>query len=553
MIRDSIATRKLGLALFAGSTLFATGAIAFSVQDNPGTAQANPAVVDGKVADRVREASGVNKPTADTAPIVASEPGDRWWSPGEGRVFKASTSFSNDFGRVGLLNISGDVNTKGHPFFEAYGTSGRACVTCHQPSDGMGLSKPTIQKRWQDTQGRDPLFAAIDGSNCPSLPQGERSSHSLLLDHGLIRMYLAWPPKNPDGGAMVPEFDIEVVKDPSTCNLDPKYGIAASGTISVFRRPRAVANMRFISASYAMRGARGRRFNNKTGLPLAINPVTGQRVGLPIMSDGRQPTLRAQASEAAVNHMQYLKPFTADELAVIDDFQNQLVVAQNWHKAGGKLGGKGGPPGLGPEPLATARPHVSGNNWRTPVFENFDAWEKPELGENKTQRAFRESVRRGYAIFTERPLWIRDVAHFNTIGMGNPYKRNCTICHSLHMVGTDTTPGVMDIGLSNKPWSPVQPHLPLFKVTCKATVRPHPYIGRVIYTHDPGRALITGQCEDVGSLVMQQMRGLGSRAPYFANGAAANLEELVDFYDRRFAMNLTKADKADLVNFLTVL
>jgi hypothetical protein len=366
-------------------------------------------------------------------------------------------------------------------------------------------------------------------------------------------VFLPWPPKNADGTPMKPEFTIVVVRDPTGCNLDPKYGLnSANPTISLFRRPRAAANMRFVSASFALRG-RGRRFNNKTGLPLAINPDTGQRVGLPIMSDGRVPTLKAQAGSAAYNHMQYVKGLTADELARIEQFENQLLVAQDHSKVIGRLGGPGEPPALGPEVLVTAKPHVSGNNWNTPIFDTFDAWVKPRAGDTPKQRAFRESVVRGYAIFTDRPLWIRDVQHFNTIGMGNPYKRNCVICHAVRYLGNDTSPGVMDIGLSNKPWSPDQPWLPLFKVTCRKDVDPHVYLGRVIYTHDPGRALISGKCEDVGSLVMQQLRGLAARAPYFADGAAKDLRELVDFYDRRFAMNLSERDKTDLINFLTVL
>ena len=36
-----------------------------------------------------------------------------------------------------------------------------------------------------------------------------------------------------------------------------------------------------------------------------------------------------------------------------------------------------------------------------------------------------------------------------------------------------------------------------------------------IYTQDPGRALISGKCEDVGAIVIQQFRGLAARAPVF--------------------------------------
>jgi cytochrome c peroxidase len=52
---------------------------------------------------------------------------------------------------------------------------------------------------------------------------------------------------------------------------------------------------------------------------------------------------------------------------------------------------------------------------------------------------------------------------------------------------------------------------------------------------------------------MQQFRGLAARAPYFSNGSAKTLRELVDFYDRRFDMKLSEQEKRDLTNFLGVL
>ena len=48
-------------------------------------------------------------------------------------------------------------------------------------------------------------------------------------------------------------------------------------------------------------------------------------------------------------------------------------------------------------------------------------------------------------------------------------------------------------------------------------------------------------------------RGLAARAPYFANGSARDLRELVDYYDRRFDMRLSGQEKQDLINFLGVL
>jgi cytochrome c peroxidase len=75
----------------------------------------------------------------------------------------------------------------------------------------------------------------------------------------------------------------------------------------------------------------------------------------------------------------------------------------------------------------------------------------------------------------------------------------------------------------------------------------------VIYTQDPGFALTTGKCADIGKITIQQMRGLAARAPYFSNGSAKTLRDLVDFYDRRYRMNLTVQEKQDLINLMSVL
>ena len=43
------------------------------------------------------------------------------------------------------------------------------------------------------------------------------------------------------------------------------------------------------------------------------------------------------------------------------------------------------------------------------------------------------------------------------------------------------------------------------------------------------------------------------RPPYFHNGSAATLMDVVEFYDTRFGLGLTPAEKADLVAFLLTL
>ena len=95
----------------------------------------------------------------------------------------------------------------------------------------------------------------------------------------------------------------------------------------------------------------------------------------------------------------------------------------------------------------------------------------------------------------------------------------------------------------------VSPDLPIFEVTCTTG----PLAGTVHYTSDVARAMISGHCADVGRIKGPILRGLAARAPYFHNGAAASLEQVVQFYNQRFQMALTAQEQADLVAFLKTL
>jgi cytochrome c peroxidase len=72
-------------------------------------------------------------------------------------------------------------------------------------------------------------------------------------------------------------------------------------------------------------------------------------------------------------------------------------------------------------------------------------------------------------------------------------------------------------------------------------------------TTDPGRAMITGLWKDVGRLKGPILRGLASRAPYFHNGAADTLSDVIDFYNKRFNIGITPQEKNDLIAFLNSL
>jgi len=63
--------------------------------------------------------------------------------------------------------------------------------------------------------------------------------------------------------------------------------------------------------------------------------------------------------------------------------------------------------------------------------------------------------------------------------------------------------------------------------------------GTIIQTTDPGRALITGKWADIGKFKGPILRGLSARAPFFHNGSAATLQDVVNFCDIRFDIGLT--------------
>ncbi|WP_210163383.1 hypothetical protein [Niveispirillum irakense] len=477
--------------------------------------------------------------------LPAAGQGAVWWSPGDGTPFPAQLDDVDGDGTTRLLLEGGPMQTKGHPFFEPKGDDGRACVTCHQPSDGMSLSAETARRRWAETDGKDPLFAAYDGSNCPDLPQGERASHSLLLDHGLIRIARPWPPVDAAGQRVEPDFTLELVRDPTGCNASKSWGMAAEAPrVSVFRRPRPVANFKYILAM-------GFAIDPKVGEPLPIDPATGQMVSGNLLSDRRVLSLEAQMQDAAHTHLGLRQGLTAEEQRQILDFELRLFVARQQDRIGGDLD-EGGARG-GPETLARSEPGRLGSQGMA-VFSEFAAWEKipADADISPEQRAYRESVARGARIFREKMFLITDSAGINSpVGFGNPVRNSCVFCHNMSQMGMDVAPGQVDLGTTNMPFADPQPHLPLFRVTCKG--EPHPHYGRVIHTHDPGYALTTGLCADVGKITLQTLRGLTGRAPYFANGSARDLRAVIDYYERRYNIGYTEQEKRDLVNLMGAL
>src|SRR5438067_2142959 len=145
-----------------------------------------------------------------------------------GRLFVPNLKpFPDNAGAIATYSITGNIGQSG-PFFQSLGTNGRSCSSCHRVDQAMSLSSAGVNAIYRQTAGRDPLFDTIDGANCPTDERRKRSSHSLLLDRGLIRVGLPLPAQR--------EFAISIVHDPYGCAMTPDP-TAGTDIVSVYRRP----------------------------------------------------------------------------------------------------------------------------------------------------------------------------------------------------------------------------------------------------------------------------------------------------------------------------
>lgn len=453
------------------------------------------------------------------------------------------TEFLDPAGLLSTYQPSGPTKTAGNAFFQPLGTNGRTCFTCHQTPNAMGMSAAHARAVFVTTRGLDPLFAPVDGANCPNQVTRDDISgadaHSLLLNKGLFRIFLPVPAQA--------EFTIELVSDPNGCNSDPAYNQvidpktgAVTRIISVYRRPLMAANLKFKTNTLADFGAFP-PIDFANGQPLPIDPFTGQFESLNIMWDGREPTLQSQASDATLIHSQATSAPTSDQIAQIVAFENGIFSAQE--RLGPVYLSQGGANGgavylSGQSPLQTVSP--------APSFAIFDAWSN--LSATSAPTELEASIARGQTIFDTFPF------NFN---LGAGAGSGCASCHGQPGGGENADPAAQrNIGVGGQSAQlngpAPDPSLPIFRLVCTVGARTG-VDGPVVTTNDPGLALITGKCADIGGFTVPSIRGLSARAPYFHDGSAATILDIVNFYDRRFSIGFTAQQKQDLVNFLNAL
>jgi cytochrome c peroxidase len=465
--------------------------------------------------------------------------------------------FFDPTGLVSTYNVNGPIREDG-PFFQSLGTNGRSCGTCHLASDAMGLGVTSVRQRFVLTHGKDPLFAAFDGANCPNGSASNPADHSLLLKSGVIRIPLTLPPTT--------QFTIKAVHDPYGCAIVPDP-LSGRPTVSVYRRPLPTTNLKFLSTLM---------FDGRESITNPLNNEATFQANL-------TADLMQQSIDATTGHAQATQNPTLAQQQGIVNFELGLFSAQLADNAAGLLevdGAKGGAFNLSQQAYYPGTNDSLGHDpdggaFNPTTFTTFSAWANPASSWNPFERfraAARKKIAAGETLFNTRALTVSTVRGLNdNTALGAvpvaPFQGTCTTCHDAPNVGDHSLPLPLDIGTGHDATNESDPlianalsqldfpDVPVYEITgC-----PNPFATSpsatpyVIYTTDPGKGLISGLCSDVNRIKGPILRGLAARAPYFHNGAAQNLTELVNFYNQRFQMNLTDEEKSDLIAFLNSL
>ena len=430
--------------------------------------------------------------------------------------------FDDPTGKVRTASTSGEAEVN-NAFFQSLGTNGRSCVTCHQASDAWTVTPEHIRARFDASDGTDPIFRTVDGANCPSADvstlSARRKSYSMLLNKGLIRVSIGVP--------ATAEFAVTGIDDPHNCAETTPAGLA------LFRRPLPSSNLPFLTT---------------------------------VMWDGRESfkgqtlnfNLSDQAVGATLGHAQASHAPTSQQVAEIVNFELSNFTAQIRDDRAGELnadGAQGGPNSLSlqpfsvgiNDPLGGTPPGVDFNPVAMTVFSKWASLK--DDGRNSARAA----VARGEALFNTFPIPISGVSGLNDLpGVPASFTGSCTTCHNTPNVGNHSVPLAINIGVTEYPPVPALDitGLPVYTIQCAAGKQTPIGHDSHIQTTDPARALITGKCADIGKTKGPILRGLAARAPYFHNGSAATLRDVIDFYEQRFQLSFTEEQKNDLEAFL---
>lgn len=404
-------------------------------------------------------------------------------------------------------------------FFQNIATNGngRTCETCHMENQGWSILTDRLQALFDatggdtsGTVGEQAIFRPIDAATNPAAKvntrEQRREAYGLLLERGVIRIRLAVPRT---------EFEVIQVDDPPGFktfepfvpgNPNATPPIPDQGPfLSLFRRPLPTTNLRFVNVV----NWDGRNAPRQLSAPVPAIP-TG---------------LKNQANGATVNHAQSTVALSDDLRTRIADFEVRLFTAQTVHWQAGPLdaaGALGGPAKL-----------AAGILEDRDGFHLFDAWTGLPGAQGE--------IADGQRIFNGKRFTI------NLPDGRGRVRGSCATCHNNPNVGNSrsTDPSLFyDVGISAaKRRSSDVPLITLRRITT----------GETLKTTDPGRGLISGRWTDLNRFKAPSLRGLASHPPYFHDGSASTIADVVDHYEGFFGIDLNGDEKEHLIKFLEAL
>jgi cytochrome c peroxidase len=292
------------------------------------------------------------------------------------------------------------------------------------------------------------------------------------------------------GGALPANAEFEIIA------VDDPLGAGGSTTrFEFFRRPLATANFHIARNI-------GWHDQNTNGSGDVHAGLIGQAAGN--ITGSQQGPAATQAT-----------------LDAIAGYEEGLRFAQQTVFGLGSLascGAQGGPENLSAQPSSNGR------------FSLYDAWIGIVPGSCGTKAADRKraQIARGQEIFNAT----------------NANGRSCLGCHNAQNNGSHVNGALFDVGASRAQFR--QAGMPLYTLRHKVT-------GEVRTTTDPGRAVRSGLWSDVDRFKTPSLRGVSARAPYFHNGIARSLRDVVIHYEVALGFKYTEAERADLVAFMEAL
>src|SRR5579859_6136362 len=370
-------------------------------------------------------------------------------------------------------------------FFANLGTNGRTCNTCHVVGSAWSFTPEDAQSRARN----DPLFAPVDGADCPPTSPTQAPDATLSTEvtgYGLIRVQIAIP--------ATADFMLASATNPKGCAIAPGSA-GVSGQLFLFRRPLPSTNLVFDSAVM---------WDGRETLERPATTAGGQGTA-PLLFD-----LDDQANSATVGHAQGASILGSAAQADIVAFETNLYTAQSLmqfqHVALDGDGANGGAQYLASS-VAPAF-FIGKNDPLKPGFSNADfdlfaAWEptSPTYGSLKKSE---QAIGRGEAVFNQTTFTIHDVPGLNSVSTDPLYNQadplagqdivgGCAVCHNNPDVGNHSTALAINIGVTLA--QPVNndgtantvldvANLPVYALSNGTSQ---------ISVTDPGRALISGR------------------------------------------------------------